>query len=111
MPQPETNDPLDALLREQDSYVDDNGFTARVMTSLPRSRRSWLRPTILCAATLLGLALLIWLFPLVSDAFNSDAGGQTFSLFNLQAILTLLAVVLSSASLGWGILKAVQSEE
>ena len=27
----DTNDPLDALLREQNDYIEDNGFTARVM--------------------------------------------------------------------------------
>lgn len=111
MPQPESNDPLDSLLREHDSYVEDNGFTARVMTSLPRRPRSWLRPAILCGAALLGLALLFWLMPVVSEAFNPEANGRTFVLFNLQSILTLLAVLLSSASLGWGIFKALQPEE
>ena len=37
---PETNDPLDALLREQDKYIEDNGFTARVVAALPRRRRA-----------------------------------------------------------------------
>ena len=40
-------DPIDALLREQNAYVDDNGFTARVIKELPRRRRAWLRPTIM----------------------------------------------------------------
>ena len=35
---PETNDPLDALLREQNLYVEDNGFTMRVISALPRRR-------------------------------------------------------------------------
>ena len=47
---PEENDPVDALLREQNSYVEDGGFTARVIQSLPRRRRAWLRPVILLGA-------------------------------------------------------------
>ena len=111
MPKPENNDPLDALLRENDSYVNDDGFTARVMESLPRTRRSRLRPIVLCAAALLGLALLFCLMPSIRKAFNPDASSQAFVLFNLQSILTLIVIPLSSASLGWGIFKAVQSEE
>ncbi|MEY4918699.1 MAG: hypothetical protein RL616_2612, partial [Verrucomicrobiota bacterium] len=54
---PEENDPLDALLREQNSYVEDGGFTARVVKSLPRRRRAWLRPAILLGTTAIGLVL------------------------------------------------------
>jgi len=46
---------LDRQLRESMPYIDDNGFTAHVMASLPVSRREagWLR-----AAILIGLALI-----------------------------------------------------
>ena len=46
---------LDRQLREAVAYIDDNGFTARVMARLPSARREprWLR-----AMILLGLALL-----------------------------------------------------
>jgi hypothetical protein len=46
---------LDRQLREAVPYVDDNGFTARVMARLPAAPREprWLR-----AMVLLGLALL-----------------------------------------------------
>lgn len=46
---------LDRQLREAVSYIDDDGFTARVMVRLPAARREprWLR-----AMVLLGLALL-----------------------------------------------------
>src|SRR5919109_4795738 len=46
---------LDRQLRETLPYIDDDGFTARVMASLPTTGREtgWLR-----AAILLGLALI-----------------------------------------------------
>jgi hypothetical protein len=46
---------LDRQLREAVPYIDDDGFTARVMVSLPAATRQsrWLR-----AMVLLGLALL-----------------------------------------------------
>jgi hypothetical protein len=46
---------LDRQLREAAPYIDDNGFTARVMAGLPAAPREprWLR-----AMVLLGLALL-----------------------------------------------------
>src|SRR5208283_278691 len=59
---PESNDPLDALLREQDSYIEDNGFTARVVAALPRRRRAWLRPGFLLGAVTIGSVLAVgWL--------------------------------------------------
>ncbi len=61
MKSPEQIDPLDALLREQNSYIDDGGFTARVIQSLPRRRRAWLRPVLLLGATAIGSVLaVIW---------------------------------------------------
>ena len=54
MNSPETNDPVDALLRAQNTYLDDHGFTARVSRALPRRRRAWLRPVILLSATAIG---------------------------------------------------------
>lgn len=46
---------LDRQLRESVPYIDDDGFTAHVMASLPVARREpgWLR-----AAILIGLALI-----------------------------------------------------
>ena len=56
-------DPIDALMREQNAYVDDNGFTARVMTSVKRrQRRSWIRPALLLTAAAVGAVLAgLWL--------------------------------------------------
>jgi hypothetical protein len=59
---PEENDPIDALLREQNFHVEDGGFTARVIKILPRRRRMWLRPALLLGATAVGSVLaVLWL--------------------------------------------------
>lgn len=59
----ESDDSLDALLRDQATYIDDNGFTRRVLIALPRRRRSALRPAIVLGATALACALTVWWFP------------------------------------------------
>ena len=47
---------LDRQLREATPYIDDDGFTARVMTRLPAMRREpqWLRAMIIFGLALLG---------------------------------------------------------
>jgi hypothetical protein len=47
---------LDRQLREAVPYIDDEGFTTRVMAKLPAARREpqWLRTMILLGLTLLG---------------------------------------------------------
>ena len=52
-------DPIEKLLREQETYVEDSGFTARVLTNLPRRRLPWARPLILLGAAAIG-AVLAW---------------------------------------------------
>ena len=60
---PETEDPLDALLREQDEYIEDDGFAARIIAALPRRRRAWLCPALLLGAMAIGSVLAIWSLP------------------------------------------------
>jgi hypothetical protein len=50
---------LDRQLREAVPYIDDDGFTARVMARLPAVRRepTWLRAAILLGLTLLGVGV------------------------------------------------------
>jgi len=57
------NDPLDDLLdarlRDETPYIDDAGFTRRVMKQLPRHRVSWSsqRSFIILAATILSVVV------------------------------------------------------
>jgi hypothetical protein len=56
MNSPETHDPIDKLLREQDAYVADDGFTKRVVAALPRRRSAFPR-IILLAVVAAGAAM------------------------------------------------------
>ncbi len=111
MKPPEGNDPLDALLRENEAYVEDSGFTARVVALLPPRRRSWLRPAILFSATLLGLALMVWWLPSLKDEVVVGANDGLVMNFNLQSLLTLGVLLAAAAALGWGLIAVVRSED
>jgi hypothetical protein len=103
---PDTNDPLDALLREQNACIEDDGFTARVLAALPeRRRRHWLRPSLLLGATAIGCMLAVRWVPW--HLLNSSA----LLAFNSQVLIAyglLLAIV---ASLFWGVIAALGWEE
>jgi hypothetical protein len=109
MNQPEPNDPLDALLRDQNRYIEDDGFTSRVIASLPRRRSYfWLRPFLLLGATTIGFVLAILWLPwknlpvLDSSALLSP---------NSQVLLPWVLVLSVMASLVWGITAAIQLED
>jgi hypothetical protein len=88
-------DPLDLQLREAAPYIDDNGFTARVLHQLPATRRTrWsLRGAILLAATLLASAL----------AYFASDGGR-FIVVAIERLATLPALWLFALAFGSGIL-------
>jgi Domain of unknown function (DUF5056) len=109
MNRPEQNDPLDALLREQNQYVEDNGFTRRVISALPRRpSRFSLCQIFLLVVTTSGSALAISQLPL-----------ENLPLLNLSALITLNSQVLLPwalalsviASLVWATVAAVQWED
>ena len=104
---PEPNDSLDVLLREQNNYVEDNGFTNRVMKALPaRKCRTWMRPVVLLGSVAIGYVLaILWLpWANIFDAVLSQK-------FNSQTLLTLLLIFCVGGSLLWSIIAAVESEE
>jgi hypothetical protein len=101
------NDWLEDKLRQDDRYLDDTGFTARVVAALPaRRERRWLRPVILGTTAVAGLALALWLLPsenhLVSS-FVQLVRARTFS------AVPLLPVVLI-ALMFWATITAVARE-
>lgn len=61
------HDPTDRVLREDAARkLDDEGFTARVMASLPahpRSRPGWFKPALVLGSTLLGSVLAMVFAP------------------------------------------------
>ena len=108
MNQPEKADPLEAMLREQDTYINDDGFTARVMAALPRRRRTWLRPIILLGAAWIGTALAIRWLP-----WESLPAPDLSALLSLDTKVTIpwMSVLLVAASITWAVLAAVQWDD
>jgi hypothetical protein len=89
------NDPLDHLLdarlRDEMPYIDNAGFTARVMKQLPRRRLSWStqRAFIIFAATI--VAVVIAYFASGEGIFVQDAFARAASLRPLQLLLLVFA--------------------
>jgi hypothetical protein len=104
---PENQDPLDALLREQHQYVADDGFTQRVMASLParRARRS---PQYF----LLGAAIVGWIVAVLWLPWRNLPPLNVVSSDSLEAQIWPWAVVLCvAASVIWAAIAALQWED
>ena len=105
---PEEIDPIDTQLREQETYVNDDGFTVRVVAALPPRRRTWLRPVLLLGSVAVGTVLAIqWLPwanlpPLDISALLS---------LNSQVLSPWFVVLSVTASLAWALVAAVQWED
>src|SRR5690349_10431518 len=98
---PETNDPIEKLLREQEVYVSDDGFTKEVMTRLPQRRHRWVARGILLVVVVGGAILasqwLPWksLPPLdYTRVFSPDS--EVLSAW--LPFLTVIAALVSAAS-------------
>ena len=95
-------------LREQTPYIDDNGFTQRVIAALPPRRHTWLRPVLLLGSAAVGIVLAIqWLPwsnlpPLDMSALLS---------LNPQVLSPWIVVLSVAASLIWAVVSAVQWDD
>jgi hypothetical protein len=89
------NDPLDDLLdarlRDEMPYIDDVGFTARMMKQLPRRRVSWirLRAFIILAATI--LSVVVAYFASGEGMFVHDAFARISGLRPLHLVLVIFS--------------------
>ncbi|HEX3800163.1 MAG TPA: hypothetical protein VH413_15825 [Verrucomicrobiae bacterium] len=111
MPTPETNDPLDAFLREHEGYIEDAGFTARVVESLPRKRRLSPRTIILLSAIATGFILAgLWMLPL-REIITVDRQGALLLLFTTQSLMLLAVALLIGASLLWSLYATLKWED
>ena len=106
---PENADPLDALLRDADEYLPDNGFTARVVQNLPvRKNRRWRRSAVLAAALLIGVGLTAWQSPAIFAVFSGSLNLP--SLLHWQTFVGFVPLLAALGSLVW-VLFAVANEE
>jgi hypothetical protein len=88
-----TEDPLDRQLREAAPYIDDAGFTARLVSKLPAARRERrsLRGIILVGITALGSAIAYTL---------SDGGHFVNDLIARLSMLPMSILLLSAFGCG-----------
>jgi hypothetical protein len=99
---PEASDPLDTLLRESEAHLPDDGFTARVLTSLPpRHRFDALRLAVFAVAWLAGVVILL---------LHASAVGAAVTAFfqharhvEVAALLGLVPVMIVIGSLVWAL--------
>ncbi len=104
---PEQNDPLETLLRGQTMRVEDDGFTARVMASLPHRRHEWLRQAVLLTVSVIGFVLAGRWMPW--DALKTpDLYTMIFQ--DPQQLTSWLVVFTVIASLIWAVVNAVSDE-
>jgi hypothetical protein len=105
--QADGTDPLDTLLREQLEYVEDRGFTARVIQSLPGRKPDFLRVIVLLSASAIAVIMAIFWLPWDSlkPLDSSDFLSQNSE--TLGAWLLVYAVLLS---LAWTVINALRGE-
>jgi len=60
---PEIPDPIDKLLREQDTYLADDGFTRRVMAGVTVRKRFFGPRIILFVAIVVGILMAVFWMP------------------------------------------------
>jgi hypothetical protein len=107
---PDGSDPLDAVLRETDDYIPDNGFTARVLQNLPARRsRRWSRFAVLSAALLIGMALAASQAPAMFGVFFATL--KQPSLLNWQTVLAFAPLMAALASLVWMLVAVASGED
>ena len=104
-------DPIEALLREENHYVEDNGFTRRVITALPRRRRAWFRPVILLSAIAIGSGLAICWLPWGNLASLNSSTWLTFDSQLPPLWLPGLVVATVVGVLTWSAIAALQWED
>lgn len=103
-PHHEEEEALDAMLNAADPYLDDAGFTARVMERLPAHRSSlvWVRVAILLGASVLAALVLILNRPLcveLSRAFARLTHPSASSISTLPLASVVMLVMLLWAGL------------
>ena len=107
---PGASDPIDELLREADSYIPDDGFTTRVLTSLPaRRKHSWRRFVVLSTAMLIGTVLVVWQLPLAIATFG--ALPKHWSAFHWQMLVAIVPLLAALVSIGWVVFTVTNEEE
>jgi hypothetical protein len=94
------NDPIDKLLREQESYITDDGFTQRVVAALPKRRPAFQR-IILLAVVIVGAAMAAYWMPWKTLPPLDYAQLWTMDLKVVSAWLPFITVGVALTSAVW----------
>lgn len=98
---------LERALNLDDDYIDDNGFTERVMQQLPSSHQHiWLEPVLLTGAALLSSLFALMLLPGAVTLYN-----QFLEFITAQSLLVLFGGSMLAAFMLSGIAWLVGSSE
>jgi len=101
------NDWLEDAIKHDDRYIEDAGFTARVVAALPaRRKRASLRSLIVAATSAAGFALALWLLPSENSlvaGFVQLARARTFSAVPLMPVVLIVLMF-------WATIGAANSE-
>jgi hypothetical protein len=98
----EASDPLDGLLRESDAHLPDDGFTARVLKSLPPRRRfDGLRLAVFAAAWVAGMVIVLLRAPAVGRAVTAFLRHTLHG--EVVPLLSLAPVVIAVGALVWAL--------
>lgn len=99
---PEASDPLDALLRKSEVHLPDDGFTARLLTSLPPRRRfDGPRLTVFATAWLAGVVILLLHAPAAGAAVTGFLQHARHG--EVAPLLALAPVMIVIGSLVWAL--------
>ena len=104
----EPDDALDALLRGSDQSIADDGFTVRVLASLPSRGRPWAHLVILPAAAAVASMLTIWWMPPLAELQAAVAKGVSTG--ELAYFVVPVLVLTAFASILWVELEILRQE-
>ena len=98
----EEKDWLEKLLGKEEPYIDDGGFTNRVLQSLPPpdTQKVWLKPTLLVTATACSSLLAAILLPSGNVLVQNIAKLVSFNI-SIPGILIPAGVVMALTGISW----------
>ena len=103
----ENDDSLDVLFQRENAYIADDGFTRKVIATLPRRRSArWPRFLLLGAAIAGSAAAAFWV------PWNDlpPLNGSSISLTS-EVLVPWLTLCLVVASLSWAVIAAIQWDD
>lgn len=97
------SDWLDPMLREQNEYIADDGFTSRVMKSLPVRRRCELRTPIVLGSAFLPAFVAFFVFPGAQYLVGAVSNILAFCMAPMSTAVPIVSLVVLACVVFGGI--------